>query len=265
MVPIDLNLGSLPSFLVAFGLALPRLLGMHLGLPMFASSIIPGLARTGFVGSMALFLIPVLMSQGRGEIDPSVVAGLMMKELLLGFTIGVLTGLTFWAAQAAGDIISFQSGMSMASFFDPTLSQESTAFGTILRKWAELLFFITGSYTLLLGSVFKTYHWWPVRTFFPEFTADLARMFLETVTGAMTAAVVFAFPAIVAMLLITLCMGLISRFAPSLNAFFLAMPLQALTAAFLMMVSLPIYAYLFKREFAGMGEIFGILKTQFGP
>lgn len=258
-----LHLGEIPPMAVAFGLALPRLLGVHLGLPMFASAIIPGMARTGFVASMALFLIPVLMSQGQGEIAPSVVLGLMMKELLLGFIIGLLSGMVFWSAQSAGDLISFQSGISMASFFDPTLAQESTAFGTILRKWAELLFFITGAYTYLLGAVFSTYHYWPVRTFFPEFNFALARMFWETVSGAMAAALVFAFPALVAMLLITLCMGLISRFAPSLNAFFLAMPLQAMTAAFLMSVSLPVYAYLFKKDFAAFEVLFDTLKALF--
>lgn len=256
-------MGIVSELLPAVALALPRILGFHLGLPMFSSSTIPGLARNGFVASLAFFVIPAVMAQGHAAPTAGFMLVIILKELMLGFLIGFLSGMVFWAAQSAGDIISFQSGISMASFFDPALTQESTAIGTILRKWAEVLFFITGSYTLLLGSVFQTYVFWPVRTFFPTVDADLARMVWESVSATMGAAIVFAFPALIAMFLITLCMGLISRFAPSLNAFFLAMPLQAMTAAFLMSVSLPVYAYLFKREFNAFEGLFRILRTQF--
>ena len=255
---------NLPVYAISFSLALPRLLGVHLGLPMFSSAMIPGMARGGFIGSLAIFMIPLLNIQGQGEIDPSFVVVLMLKELLLGFILGYLSGLMFWAAQAAGDLIAFQSGMSMASFFDPTLAQESTAFGTILRKWAEVLFFMSGAYTLLLGAVFESYKAWPVRSFFPAFDLGLARMAWEAVSAAMATACVYAFPALAAMFLITVCLGLISRFAPSLNAFFLAMPLQSMTASFLLAVGLPVFAYLFRKEFSHFEDVFRALKIHFG-
>ncbi|GEM_PF-461188 len=253
-----------PRYVISFSLALPRILGMHLGLPMFSSSMIPGAARGGFIGSLALFVIPILVGQGGGEVTTSFVLFLMLKELLLGFILGYLSGLMFWAAQAAGDLIAFQSGMSMASFFDPTLAQESTAFGTILRKWAEVLFFMSGAYTILLGALFQSYRTWPVRSFFPAFDASLARMAWEGVNACMATACVYAFPALAAMFLITVCLGLISRFAPSLNAFFLAMPLQSMTASFLLAVGLPVFAYMFRKEFAHLGDVFKMLQIHYG-
>ncbi len=253
--------------LLTYGLAMvmasPRLLGLHLAMPMFSDGAIPNRVRTGLSLSLGLFVMPLILGQGHPPTSVFSFAALAAKEIFLGFAFGFPFALFSWAAQSAGDLISFGSGASMSAFFDPVSHEEITPMGNLLKRYAEVLFFITGSYTLLLGALFESYRIWPVGSFYPNLGQSGIDFFTSAFGHYFGSAIMLAFPALTCMFMITFSMALISRYVPQLNVFFLSMPLQCLAACFVMTLSFPIYAHLFKAHFAKTGEVLSTLRHVF--
>lgn len=253
---------------ITYGLAMvmasPRLLGLHMAMPMFSDGAIPHRVRTGLSLSLGLFVMPIILGQGEPPDNALAFVAIAGKEFFLGFAFGFPFALFNWAAQSAGDLISFQSGASMAQTFDPVSHEEITPIGNLLKRYAEVLFFLTGAYTLLLGALFESYRIWPVGSFFPPLSAGGMDFFIRAFGHYFASALMLAFPAITCMFLITFCMGLISRYVPQLNVFFIAMPLQCLAACFVLTLSFPIYAHIFKAHFASTDQVLAGLRLIFG-
>ncbi|HLP42192.1 MAG TPA: type III secretion system export apparatus subunit SctT [Fibrobacteria bacterium] len=256
------------EFLLTYSLAVvmatPRLLGLHLSLPMFSDGAMPHRVRAGLSLALGLFLAPLILGQAEPPTSPLAFGAMAAKEVFIGFAFGFPFALFNWAAQTAGDLISFGSGASMSSFFDPASKEEVTPMGNLLKRYAEVLFFITGAYTLLLGALFETYRMWPVDSFYPVLGQGGIDFFVSAFGHYFGSAIMLAFPALTIMFLITLSLALISRYVPQLNVFFLSMPIQCLAAAFVLMVSFPIYTHLFKSHFAATSEILSALRRAFG-
>ena len=252
------------SYSLAVVMASPRLLGMHLALPMFSDGAIPPRVRAGLSLSLTLFLAPLIIEQAEPPTSFYSYIGIAAKEIFLGFAFAFPFALFTWAAQSAGDLISFGSGASMSVMFDPVSKDEVTPMGSLLKRYAEVLFFITGGYTLLLGALFETYRMWPVGSFYPALGQGGIDFFASAFGHYFGSAIMLAFPALTIMFLITFGMALISRFVPQLNVFFLAMPLQCLSACFVLMISIPIYTHLFKDRIAATGDVLAALRRAFG-
>jgi type III secretion protein T len=255
------------DFLLTYSLALvmaaPRLMGLHLAMPSFSDGAIPAQVRAGLTISLGLFVMPLILAQAQPPQSMLGFFALGAKELFLGFAFGFPFALFNWAAQSAGDLISFGSGASMSAFFDPVAHEEITPMGNLLKRYAEAIFFITGAYTLLLGALFESYRIWPVGSFYPVLDQGGIDLFVSAFGHFFGSAIMLAFPALTVMFMITFSLALISRYVPQLNVFFLSMPLQCLAACLMLALSLPIYAHLFKTRFAATGEVLGALRRVF--
>lgn len=242
----------------------PRLLGMHIALPMFSDAVVPHRVRSGLSLALAIFMLPTILAQGPPPTSPWIIGGLALKEIFIGYAIGFPAALMNYAAQSAGDLVSFQSGASMSTFFDKSVNEEVTPMGNILRRYAEVLFFVSGAYAALLGVLFKSYSLWPITSFIPQLRTQGLDFFVSSLDHYFTATCLLAFPALTCIFLITFCLGLIGRYLPQLNVFFVAMPLQCLSAALIMAVSFPVYALILKGHFTVIDGGMKALSRAFG-
>ena len=243
------------AFSMAILMATPRLLGLHLVLPMFTDGNIPPRIRTGLTLSLGIFLIPVILSQGPPPPLGLTFALVACKELFLGFAFGFPFALMLFAAQSAGDLISSASGASMASAFDPASHDEISPTGNMLRQYCQVLFFISGTYTLLLEALFESYRLWPVASFYPVMGQDGINFFIAVFGQFTSSIMLLAFPALTVIFLVNISLAFISRYVPQVNVFFLAMPINSLAAVFVITLSLPIYAHLFNAKFVKTGDL----------
>jgi type III secretion protein T len=92
-----------------------------------------------------------------------------------------------------------------------------------------VLFLASGGLLAMIGMLFDSYKIWPLANLAPlvgnlELTAVMVRGVAELVAIAVKVAA----PFVILMLLLEGALGLLSRFAPQLNVFFLALPLKML-------------------------------------
>ena len=195
------------------------------------------MTRNIVVISLSLVIYPMLQHQIQSvELSTGMIVGIAMKELLVGMMIGYLVTVVFWAIQAVGAFIDNQRGTTMAGSMDPLLGDQSSPFGLLMTQTLVTLFFVSGLFLAFLGGIYKSYSLWPVVSFFPTISTALIDFLQAQFVLVAKLAVVIGAPIIIAMFLSEFGLGLISRFAPQLNVFFLSMSVKSAVANFLLIL-----------------------------
>lgn len=221
--------------IVAF--TVPRMMSALLISPFFGDQFIQGMARQVVIISLSLMAIPITLKSGITMPDngfwPFYLLTVLVKEIVLGMLIGFGTGLVFWVAEGTGFFIDNQRGSSMAEMFDPMSGGSSSLFGVLFTKVLGVLFFLGGGFAAFLTIMYDSYVTWPVFSYFPEFQSTFGIASLNLLDGVMSLIVTYAAPIIIAMFIAEFGLGLMNRFSPQLNVFFLAMPVKSGIASLL--------------------------------
>lgn len=211
--------------LVAALLASVRAAAWLMVAPPFSSRAIP-LPVKGLL-SVAISL-PVLPRAVRGvpslEVAPLVSA--VVLQVAVGAALGFLCYLIFIAVQVAGDLIDVFGGFSLAFAFDPLQQTGSSIFGRLYYWTALALLMASGGYLIVLNGFLRTY-----RTIALDGGLGQGPLLTTLATGVgqmMLSAVQIAAPLLAVLFLADVALGLLTRVAPSLNAFAMGFPFKIL-------------------------------------
>ena len=241
---------ELKGVLFIYSLTMVRMATAFSLVPLLNKQVLGGaMIRNGIVGSFALFLYPLVAAQ-QPDITPGGVAilALILKEVLIGFFIGFLATIPFWAMEAAGFIIDNQRGASMASTMNPMSGSETSPTGLLFSQSFTVIYLISGTFLIMLGALLHSYQAWPVFSFWPELNSSAVVFFLGQFDQIVTLAVWLAAPIMICMFITEWGIALISRSAPQLNVFILAMPIKSAVAVAILVVYIPTIMALAKRE-----------------
>ncbi|WP_343550762.1 flagellar biosynthetic protein FliR [Pantoea sp.] len=151
------------------------------------------------------------------------------EQILWGFLFGQMLWWTFWALQAAGNILSMNMGLGMAVMNDPASGNSTMVISQIIQVWAALLFFSMDGHLLLLTILYTGFTYWPIGQAINEIS-------LRTLTGGvgwiLSGALLLAMPTVIIMMLVQGAFGLLNRVSPTLNLFALGFPISMLFGLF---------------------------------
>jgi type III secretion protein T len=236
--------------IVAF--TVPRMMSALLISPFFGDQFIMGMARQVVIISLSLMAIPITLQSPINMPDsnfwPLFLLGVLVKEIALGMLIGFCTGLVFWVAEGTGFFIDNQRGSSMAEMFDPMSGGSSSLFGVLFTKVLGVLFFLGGGFFSFLTIMYDSYNTWPVFSYFPTFQPGFAMTCLSLLDNIMGLIITYSAPIIIAMFIAEFGLGLMNRFSPQLNVFFLAMPVKSGIASLLIIFYLVFLLGFFKEQ-----------------
>lgn len=258
--------------LLAVLLGMPRLFMIIQTVPFLGGSIVTGQIRVAVAFACYMFIHPMVLDQL--DVPQVLTMGVMgqltlvlLKESLIGFLLGFLAGMLFWAVQCAGFFIDNQRGASMASGADPLSGEETSPLGSLLFQCAVYLFFSGGAFLAFLSLVYSSYEIWPVASLLPaglfERGADVPLFFAGRVAWLMSTMILLSAPIVAACLLTDMSLGLINRFAAQLNVYILGMPIKSALAAFLLFVSFGLLMSQIGGLFATIGNDLAMLRILF--
>ncbi|MBE8215683.1 MAG: type III secretion system export apparatus subunit SctT [Endozoicomonadaceae bacterium] len=227
---------EMKNFFYVYSLSMVRLMAAFASFPLLNRQALGGnMIRNGIVGVLALFLLPLTLSQVPETKPPFMVLfGLMGKEVFLGMLMGFIANIPFWAVEASGFFIDNQRGASMASTLNPLSGSESSPTGILFSQTFIAIYIISGVFFIMLGTVLNSYQIWPLFSFFPTLNIETASFILNQFDTIITLAVWLAAPIIIAMFITEFGIALISRSAPQLNVFILAMPIKSAVAVWIL-------------------------------
>lgn len=255
------EIGQSPqAFLVLVGLAFTRLITFLAVVPFFGGAAVPARVKAATAAAFVLVVYPVLEAGvqrqgGHLPFGPVGFIALLVKEALVGYSLGFLASLVFEAISMAGRIIDIQRGSAMAELFAPQLQVQVSELGQFKLQLAIVLFLLIGAHRVFIGALLQSFELLPA-TRFPHLGQGWTPLasFVATLTGQMMAiSVQLAAPPLIALLLTDLLFGMINRVAPQINVFFLSLPVKMALGLVVVALALPVfkdqYIYLFKEAY----------------
>ena len=158
----------------------------------------------------------------------------MLRELGCGFFLGWFARLAALALPIAGQIISLATGLTSVIQPDPELGAQSSALARLLSLSAPVLIFSTGLYALPVEALANSYDAVPRGAALDG--RDAVQTTVRLTATTFDCALRFAGPFVVAGALWQVCLGLLARFVPTIQAGAALEPGQLLGGSFLLAV-----------------------------
>ena len=219
---------ELRAFFFTIVLGSVRITAIFAMLPFFGKRSVMGMGRNSWILGLALFAYPIFANElANPDVSLGVIAFLAMKEVFIGTVLGFLGSFIFFVVEGVGNLIDVQRGASAASLFSAFNESQTTVAGDFFVQIVLLLFFITGGFLLTLDVIYQSYAVWPIFSFIPRINGGLAVYFIEFLGDY--ANVVFALvgPILFTLFLAEFGLGMVNRFAPQMNVFFLSMGVKS--------------------------------------
>ena len=229
----SLNLDDPGSVFILLFLFLARMLPIIALSPFFGARVLPHPVKLAFCISLFAIFVPHLLvvTQSKLSFSPFSIV-LFAKELFIGYLMGFLISIPFTIVQTAGMLIDHQRGGASLMVNDPTIQNQSSPLGTIFNMVLIYIFFIIDGPFYFIDAINTSYSAIPPDRFFnPLFfakTSAFSDIMFQLLNSTMKLAIQFASPALIAILMTDVFLGIANRLATQVQITFLGLPLKSL-------------------------------------
>ncbi|MGA8163415.1 MAG: flagellar biosynthetic protein FliR [Waddliaceae bacterium] len=216
-----------------FFLFLARILPIIALSPFFGARILPHPVKMAFAVSLFAIFLPLLTSVTTTQLTFSILSlAYFTKELFVGYLLGFLISMPFNIVQSAGIFVDHQRGGASLMVNDPTIQNQSSPLGTLFNMVLIFIFFIIDGPFLFIQAIVDSYEVVPpdkfINPYFFERTSSFWGVAIELLNTSMKIAVQLASPALIAILMTDVFLGIANRLAPQVQVTFLGLPLKSL-------------------------------------
>ena len=208
--------------MIQFGLLLVRPGLMMLTAPFFGAVFAPPQVRVGLTMLLAFIIAPAVpLPAIHSAIGLTAILG---REAAIGLALGLAIRCLTAAGELAGELGSYQSGMSAGAMVDPVSGVRNTQIAAIYTNLTIVLCFVTNAHHVFLRALVASYQSVPmgIGGVAPGIAGSVSHMLgFVFVFGMRLAA-----PMLVVLLLVEVVLGLMTKVAPSLNIMVLGAPLR---------------------------------------
>lgn len=251
------------SKLQLFLLIILRASGLFIMAPVLSHRSFPTTAKIGLVILFAIILVATLNSTTIPATSSlAELVTLAAKEMLVGLAIGFMFALLLMGVQAAGDIVSYQIGFTMASVFDPTSGTQVSTLGQFWFLVATLIFLGLNGHHIAISAFNDSYRLIPPGQV--VLNGAVGEMLMTNTAYVFVIALKLAAPVIVSLLLIDVAMGVLSRMMPTMNVFILGFNVKVGVALIVVGLSLPVFSYVLEKATGYLNNQLSIMLTALG-
>lgn len=226
----------LQTWIISLLWPLTRILGVIATAPIFSHASIPVRVKLGLGIGLTLIVMPTLPALPQFEIFSFQGLLLLVQQMIIGVAIGFSMRLVFAAVDLAGQLIGTTMGLGFASFFDPQTRGQSTAVNQFLVLLTMLIFLGLDGHLMIISAVAHSFVTLPI---------SLQGGGIDPMKVAMSGATIFsaglllALPAVAALLVTNMALGILTRTAPQLNLFGIGFPITLSIGFLVLALSLP--------------------------
>jgi flagellar biosynthetic protein FliR len=204
-------------------LAFARIGAIVMLMPGIGEAAVPARARLGFALLVSLMIAPQVAP---APVDVWGASGVVIGEIAVGLVIGGVARMIMTGLATAGQIFGLETGLAFAQTADPTQGQAGQLVSVFLGLLGVTLVFATNLHHVFLLGLRDSYDLF--RPGAPVPVGDAAEFALTGFADAFRIGLQIAAPVVVAGLVFRLGLGVLARLAPSIQVFFVALPLNIL-------------------------------------
>jgi flagellar biosynthetic protein FliR len=193
--------------------------------PLWDSKLIPSHIKVYSILVIAAALTPVVAPTlpPFPQTWPGM-AALVLRELLLGLSLGLVVLIVFSGVHMAGELLGMQMGFAMVSLIDPNSGAPISVIADLLVLTATTLFLAVNGHHLLLAVLAQSFTEVPVGgTMLPPGNVFALVVPLSRIMFQLAIKVVA--PVLLVLFLAQVAMGLVARVVPQVQVMILSFPL----------------------------------------
>lgn len=247
------------KFLV-FTLVLTRVSGLLMTAPIYGTKDIPARVRALLAMALAVLIMP---SQWNTTLrDPGTTPMFLVlvgSELFIGACLGLGIMIVLSGIQMAGELMSRVGGLSMSEIFDPTFNDNSPLLSRLLGLICTAVFLAIGGHRILMAGLLDTFQTvqpgrglamilGPAQDTHMASLQSVVDMLILLVGESFSLGIRAAVPVVIAVLLATFVLGLISRTLPQLNVLMVGFGLNAMLMFAMLALSIGAIAVAFQEQ-----------------
>ena len=252
LLPIVNELGALPglelqelfTFLILLLIASLRVGAFLVSAPFFGGRMVPLQIRIVFSFCLGFWVLGTLEFPSLSILLGPKLILIIMQELFIGLTVGLVLNIGFAAVSLAGEKIAATSGLAFAATVDPTGGGQSPVISQIFMMFLIVTFFTINGHLMVLGFIYKSFEYYPLG----EFTTygDLVSAGLSASEILFKSAAMIMLPIVVVLIFVNIAVGFITKSAPQLNLFSFGFPMTLIGAFLILYFSVDAIAFAFK-------------------
>lgn len=233
-----------------------RVTGVALIAPVLGSLMVPVRVRVLIGVALGVAMLPSLGPLP--EYSPLSLLGIftIIREIGIGMALGFVLRLAVDAALIAGQIVSMGMGLAFATVVDPN-SGGVPLLGRFYVVIATLLLLATNAHLMLIEVLANSYQFLPIGS------AGFGLPGIAAIAGfgavMFAGAVHLALPSVVAILMVNIAFGVISRAAPTLNLFAVGFPVAILMGFVVLVLSVNKHGVFWESQTAAAFDVLGKL------
>jgi len=185
--------------------------------PLFTGPNFPVRLRLALAAMTTFLLAPSLAAIPLGNVSFPKLLSLILIEAGVGLLLGFVSRMVFYAVEGAGNLVSTEMGLNMATTLNPLSQARTEVAGMLLYYLTAMIFLSLDMHHWLLVSLQRTYALLPVggaqlhSALFNDLVSRTSQLFLVTV--------LMAAPMIATSFLLNLIMAVLGRAVPQMNVF----------------------------------------------
>jgi len=241
------------KLLAVLGISCVRTLVAFALLPMFASRLVPVMARSAI--AMAV-VFPVAL----GHLDEPLPVDIntlslltfLGREAAIGLIIGLGFGAFFAGLQTAGEIIDHQTGLTFTQNIDPVHGNNVSLTAQLLERVLFAALMAAGVMLAIVDTLYLSYEVWPLGQWTPAFERLVPLNLITHASKLFALSLLLAGPVLLVLFVVDTGVGLLNRAAPQLSVFNITLSLKSGVGLAVLVMALPMIV---ERVVLAMGEI----------
>jgi len=236
MRPLLIDASDLSVWALRLWWPVLRIGGFIAAAPVINHSAVPARVKIALTLALAFALAP--LAHAPAELSMFSGAGLLaaLHEVLTGLAIGLIVQLAFEALEFAGQSISTSMGLGFATLVDPQHGASTPVLGQLFTIVGLLAYLAVNGHLLLLGALARSFETLPIGAPAPD--RDLLFTIATWGGRILESGLLIALPALIALVIVNLAIGVISRAAPQLHLFGIGFTVALLGGFFVLLVGL---------------------------
>ena len=239
-----LELQELFTFFILLLVASLRVGAFLVSAPFFGGRMVPLQIRIVFSFCLGFWILGTLQFPDQNTLLGPKLVLIVLQELFIGLTVGLVLNICFAAVSLAGEKIAATSGLAFASQVDPTGGGQSPVISQIFMIFLIVVFFSVNGHLIVLGLIYKSFEFYPLG----QFTSygDLISAGLSASDILFRSAAIIVLPVVIVLLFVNIAIGFITKSAPQLNLFSFGFPMTLIGAFLILFYSVDAIAFAFK-------------------
>jgi flagellar biosynthetic protein FliR len=224
----------------SFTLVFLRITALLVMIPVFGDRTVPARVKAGLGLILAVVIYPFLKTDSLPPYSANLIYMTigMAGEVLIGVIIGFAARSIFAGVQAAGEVIGFQMGFSMASVLDPLSNTQISALSEFQYLLAMMVFLLVDGHHIFLNAIVESYRSIPPLGF--SFSGPLMQTLFNFTRDVFVIAIKISAPIMAVMIFVNIGLGVIARTVPQINVFIVGFPLQIAVGFFFIGLAIPL-------------------------